>query len=307
MADSGRLKPNTKYHIPNTEAKPLVVIVGETASGKSALALEIASKFNGEIISADSWAVRQQLNIGTAKPSKEELELVPHHLLNVVEPCANFTAVVYKRLALAAIKDINNRGKLPIIAGGSGLYIDGVIFDFSFLNGGTPQLRDYLNNLTIVRLLRLTQERGFDLTGIDTRNKRRLIRLLETGGQRPTRQSLRANTLVLGLKIDRETLKQRIAKRVDSMIQKGLEKEVKQLSEAYGWECEGLKGIGYTEWRDYFEGKQNLQETQAKIIKSTNDLAKRQRTYFKRNPFIQWVDNKAETVEILAEFLNKKT
>lgn len=285
---------------------PLVVIVGETASGKSALALEIAKRYDGEVISADSWAVRKELNVGTAKPSLAEQKLVRHHLIDVVEPCTGFTAAVYKRLANKATLDISKRDKLPIIAGGTGLYIDGVIFDFSFMPGSTINERNKLNKLSIEELLKIIKSKGFSLTGIDIRNKRRLIRLIENSGKKPTKKSLRPNTLILGLKIPRDELNLRIAERTEQMLKAGLGQEAQALSLKYGWQCEGLKGIGYKEWRMYFEGTQTLDETKAAIVKSTLDLAKRQRTYFKRNTFIHWVENVNEARVAVELFLNKK-
>lgn len=262
-------------------AKSLVVIVGETGSGKSALALSLAEKLNGEIICADSWTVRREVDIGTAKPTAEERARVPHHLLDVVEPCADFTAAVFKSLALKAIDDINRRNKLPIMVGGTGLYIDGVIFDYGFLPAGDRKERKVLNELSAQQLTEKAQAAGLSLENIDTRNKRRLIRLLENNGKQPTRASLRPNTLLLGLKVPRDELKQRIENRTDAMLAAGLQQETKQLSETYGWGCEAMKGIGYREWQDYFAGTQNLAETRVRIIKSTLDLAKRQRTWFK--------------------------
>lgn len=285
---------------------PLVVIVGETASGKSRLALELARRYGGEIISADSWAVRKELNVGTAKPTPQDLKTIPHHLLNVVKPCQAFTAAIYKRLALKAINDILSRGKLPIIVGGSGLYIDGVIFDFSFMPGSTISERNKLNKLSIEELLKIIRSKGFSLTGIDIRNKRRLIRLIENSGKKPTKKSLRPNTLILGLKTSRIELSSRVIDRTEKMLRAGLRQETKALASKYGWECEGLKGIGYKEWQAHFDGTQSLAETKAAIIKSTLDLAKRQRTYFKRNQFIQWVENVNEARAAIESFLNKK-
>ncbi len=267
---------------------PLIVIVGETASGKSALALKLARQFGGEIICADSWTVRRGMDIGTAKPTPKERALVPHHLLDIVEPDEDFTAAVFKRLAQAAIDDISSRGKLPIIVGGTGLYIDGVLYDFSFLEAGNRGERLELNNLTPLELLTRIETLGLDIGMVDTRNKRRLIRLIETGGAVPTKQKLRGNTLQIGIKTDREELNQRIMARVDAMLAAGLEAEVRALSERYGWDAEGLKGVGYAQWRDYFAGTQALAETREKIIKASLDLAKRQRTWFKRNKSIRW-------------------
>lgn len=284
-------------------ASKLIVIVGETASGKSSLGLKVAQNFNGEIIATDSWTVRQEVNIGTAKPSEKEQELVPHHLLDVVEPCGDFTASVFKDLATEAIKDIESRGRLPIMVGGTGLYIDGVIFDFNFLPEGDREAREELNDMTAEELVELAQTEGLDTSEIDTRNKRRIIRLIETKGAIPTRQPLRPNTLLVGLQPDREELKSRITQRVERMIKSGLEEEVKTLSDRYGWECEALKGIGYIEWKEYFEGEQDFATIKQRIIKSTIDLAKRQRTWFKRNPHINWFNDPKKAHQFIASNL----
>jgi tRNA dimethylallyltransferase len=266
----------------------LLIIVGETASGKTALALKLAQELNGEIICADSWTVRRSADIGTAKPSKEEQALVPHHLLDIVGPDEDFTAAVFKRLANQSILDISSRGKLPIMVGGTGLYIDGVIYDYGFLPAGDRADRAELNKLSISDLLARVEDLKIELGDVDTRNKRRLIRLIETGGEQPTSQKMRANTLIIGLKTEPAVLEKNIVKRVDGMLSAGLEGEVKGLADDYGWDCETLKGVGYSQWRDYFLGTQNLPETRQKIIKASLDLAKRQRTWFKRNKSIQW-------------------
>ena len=277
---------------------PLIAVVGETASGKSALALWLAQKYNGELVCADSWTVRHQMDIGTAKPSERDRASVPHHLLDIVEPDEDFTAAVFKRLANEAITDIDNRGKLPIIVGGTGLYVDGVLYDYNFLPVAGPGVRDELNELTIVELLARIDAAGLDLGDTDIRNKRRLIRLLETNGAEQTKQSLRANTLVIGLQPERDQLKERIIARVDIMLAAGLEQETASLAEHYGWGAEGLKGIGYREWQLYFEGSQSLDETRERIISSTIQLAKRQRTWFKRNKSIHWLSTPVDYTHV---------
>lgn len=285
---------------------PLLVIVGETASGKTGLAIELAERFNGEIICADSWTVRKHVDIGTAKPTAEERARVSHHLLDIVGPDEDFTAAVFKRMANEVIEDISSRGKLPIMVGGTGLYVDGVIYDFDFLPAGDRKQREELNRLSIAKLLEHIEYSKLDLGDVDTRNKRRLIRLIETKGMKPTRQPLRDNTLIIGLKTDREIIEQRIISRLDDMLAAGLEDEVKGLADKYGWEAEALKGIGYAQWQGYFEGRQSLPETRQKIIKATFEYAKRQRTWFKRNKSIHWFHapvNQREIVDAVTTFL----
>lgn len=283
---------------------PLIVLVGETASGKSTLALELAEMFKGELICADSWTVYKDFDIGTAKPTPEERERVRHHLLDVTEPAEGFSAPQFQRLAKQAVADITARSKLPILVGGTGLYIDSVLFDYGFLEKSDPVVRAELNALDLEQLLARADEMELDTSTIDTRNKRRMIRLIENNGARPTRRPMRTNTLVLGIRTDREHLRERITARVGVMLAAGLEAEVLRLSGRYGWEVEPMKGIGYREWREYFDGAQSLDETRTRIIKATTDLAKRQRTWFKRNDSIQWLDNPSRAEEIVAAFLN---
>lgn len=294
-----------------TANPPLLVIVGETASGKSALAVELAQQLDGEIICADSWTVRREVSIGTAKPSAEQCAAVPHHLLDIVGPCEDFTAAVFKRLANEKISEIHSRGKLPIMVGGTGLYIEGVVFDFNFLPAGDRKDREALSVMTNDQLLQKIADAGLELGGVDTRNKRRLIRLLETNGAEQTRQPLRGNTIMIGLRTDREVLNERITNRVDAMLAAGLEREVDQLQQRYGWDCEALKGVGYSQWKDYFLGQRSAEElalTRLRIIKATQELAKRQRTWFKRNKSIHWYDTPVEgsqIVELATTLLSK--
>lgn len=238
-------------------ADKLVVIVGETASGKSALASELAERFNGELICADSRTVYKGMDIGTAKPDAKACVNVPHHLLDVVEPNQPFTAADFKKLANAAIGDITERGKLPIMVGGTGLYISGVLFDFGFEKA-------------------------------------------------PDKKPLRPNTLIIGLTIPRDSLKQRISERTNKMLDKGLAQEVRGLSKKYGWHAAAMTAIGYREFQAYFAGLQTLDETAEKINRNTILYAKRQRTWFKPNDSIHWLDDPKKAVELVTTFLNKK-
>lgn len=286
-------------------ADKLVVVVGETASGKSRLAMELAKRFDGEIISADSWTVYRGFDIGTAKPSAEDQAQVPHHLLDIADPRFGYSAAEFKRRAVEIIDDVNSRGKLPIMVGGTGLYIDSVIYNYGFLPAGTSEQREQLNELTVKQLLAKIKAAKIDTKGIDLRNKRRLIRLIETDGKRPAKGKLRSNTLLIGIALPIETLEQRITERVDNMLKVGLKNEVKRLANQYGWDTEPMKGIGYREWRKHFEGKQSLDQTKEQIVRSSLQLAKKQRTWFKRNKSIHWLENAEQTLPIVQKFLSK--
>lgn len=267
----------------------MIVVVGETASGKSALALRLAQRHNGEIICADSSTIRHQADIGTAKPSLAEQKLVPHHLLDIAEPDEDFSAADFKQRAEQVIAEIVARGRLPIMVGGTGLYVDSVLYNYQFRAPADSGLREQLSSMDVTQLQQLAGQRGLDLDSIDTSNPHRLIRLIETDGQVASKQPLRENTLIFGLSPGREELTERITQRVDVMLAQGLEQEVRDLSERYGWQAPALKSIGYSEWQNYFLNEQALDETRARIIKDTKDLAKRQRTWFKRNKSIHWL------------------
>lgn len=264
----------------------LVVIVGTTASGKSTAAMQMAQEHNGEIICADSRTIYKGMDIGTAKPTPEDQKLVKHHLLDLVEPNQKFSAADFQKLANKAIKDIQNRGKLPIMVGGTGLYIDSILYNFSF-RPANPQQRQQLEKLTVEQLQQKIDQEGLEMPS-NEQNKRHLIRTLETNGQMDSQNPLRANTLVLGIQLPDDELKLRIVMRVEQMVAQGLEQEVKNLSERYGWDAEAMKGIGYREWQAYFGGEQALGETKAEIAKNTWQYARRQRTWFRRNHDIHW-------------------
>lgn len=294
---------NYKSH----KTAPLLVIVGETASGKTKLAIEIAKNLNGEIINADSWAVRKELNIGTAKPTKYEMEEIEHHLIDVVGPLDNFNAAEFKKLAQKSINEIYLKGKLSIMVGGTGLYVDSVIYDFDFLPVDSNFNRKDYDSKSIDELMEIIKNKKLDYSNIDIRNKRRLVRLIETNGLIPGKKELRENTLILGVKIPKETLRQKVELRVEKMLNDGLENEVLNLSKKYSWNDEIMKGVGYRQWKSYFEGTQNIDETKLQIINATMSLAKRQRTWFKRNNSIQWVDssmNMDDLVDLITTKLN---
>lgn len=286
------------------QPSPLIVIVGPTASGKSALALDIAREYRGEIICADSRTVYKGMDIGTAKPTSAERAEIPHHILDVVTPDQTFTAAEFKRRSLLWIDDIAIRGRLPIMAGGTGLYIDGVIFDFAFLPPAPAEAREELELMTLEQLQAEIKSRGINMPN-DPKNKRRLVRALETNGQIPVKKGLRRNTLVIGLDVERDAIQQRIAARVDVMMDAGFVDETRRLVGEYGWGAPGLSAPGYKALREYLEGRTNLSEAKAQFTHNDMQLAKRQRTWFRRNPYIHWVKNSDEAKQLVQEFLQK--
>ncbi len=282
----------------------LLTIVGTTASGKSDLALKVAKEFNGEIIAADSWTVYKGFDIGTSKSTTTQQKAVKHYLIDVRQANQGFNAPLFQAMANQAIENIQKQGKLPVLIGGTGLYIDSVLYDFGFLDNSTPEERQKLDAMSLTELLEIAELQAIDLTDVDSRNKRRVIRAIESKGQKPTKQELRSNTLIIGLQLEPKELKRQIEKRVDKMLAAGLEQEVKGLAGKYGWEAEPMKGIGYREWQDYFAGGQTLEQTRQRIISATNNLAKRQRTWFKRNPDINWFSSAAKAHQFIKSALN---
>ncbi len=282
---------------------PLLVIVGETASGKTALSIELAKKLSGEIICADSWTVYKGFDIGTAKPTISEQQGIPHHLLDVAEPLEGFSVARFQKLAKELIADISGRGKLPIMVGGTGLYIDSVLFDYSFLPMSNPELRIELNNLSLEELILKAKEQNLDLNKIDQRNKRRVIRLIENKGQMPTKAELRQNTLVVGVRRPIDELEQRITTRIGTMVEQGLTDEVSRLGRMYGWDCEPMKAPAYRAFREYCEGAISLEEAKFRMVRNDLKLAKKQRTWFKRHDFIQWL-SPYYRIETVVELIN---
>lgn len=277
---------------------PLLVIVGPTASGKTALALELAQRLNGEIICADSWTVYKGFDIGTAKPTLEERVLMPHHLLDVADPLEGFSAPRFQRLALAAIDDISARGRLPIMAGGTGLYIDSILYSYSFLPPSEPKLRAELNAMSLAKLVARAAELELDTAGIDLCNKRRVIRLIENNGLRPTKQPLRANTITIGLNPLTGVLQSRIIARIDAMAAAGFADEVSRLLGKFGRDAEPMRAPGYRAFADYVEGRISLEAAKERFMRNDLQLVKKQRTWFKRNKAIHWLSTPVDLAEV---------
>lgn len=284
---------------------PLIAIVGETASGKSALAMELAQAFGGEIICADSRTVYKGMDIGTAKPTAADQALVPHHLLDIVRPDEPFTAADFKRLTQQAIDDIASRDKIPLLVGGTGLYVDSVLYDFQFLAAADPTERQRLNERTVPELHALMAERGIALPK-NSQNPRHLVRALETQGQVAERSKLRANTLVLGMSPEREQLEKRIINRVNKMVQDGLVQEVTNLAHHFSWDLDSMRTPGYRAFGAYVRGEIDLAEAKRLFAVSDKQLAKRQRTWFKRNKSIHWLTDPNQAQVLVQNFLSNR-
>jgi tRNA dimethylallyltransferase len=282
---------------------PLVVIAGPTASGKSAFAMEIAKKYNGELICADSRTVYKGMDIGTAKPSAADQKEIKHHLLDVVEPDQPFTAAQFKELANKAIADITARGKLPIMVGGTGLYIDSVIFDYQFGDPADPDKRAALQEKTVEELQQICLENGYSLPE-NTKNKRHLVRAIELGGIKTQKLKLRPSTLVVAITTERNVLRGRIQKRSQEMALEGVLDEVSRIGEKYSWAGEALTGNIYRIFRPVVEGRLSLQEGLDQFVSSDMQLAKRQVTWLKRNPYVVWGDV-AQLATVIEHFVQQ--
>lgn len=284
---------------------PLIVVVGPTASGKTALAIEMAEKYDGEIICADSRTVYKGMDIGTAKPTAEEQRRVPHHLLDVVQPDESFTVADFQELAYQAITDIRRRHKIPFLVGGSGLYIDSVIFDYKF-GERKPDVRKKLEQMTIHELQDYSVKNNIELPEND-QNKRYLVRAIEQGGvNRTKRRHPIPDTLVVGITTPAVILRERITQRARELFEKGVVKEAIEIGQMYGWRYESMTGNVYRLAQAIHQGELTVTEAEAKFVTLDWKLAKKQATWFKRNPFIVWGDI-GETKSSIETYLNGKT
>jgi len=284
----------------------LIVILGPTASGKSDLAIKLAKKFNGEIISADSRQVYQEMDIGTAKAS------FPHYLIDIVKPNQEFTLAQYKKLAIKAIKDIQKRGRLPFLVGGTGLYIQAIVDNLQIPPvKPDKKLRAKLEKLTNQELCQqLKKLDPLSATTIDRHNRRRLIRALEVclitkkpfSEQRKKGQPL-FNILQIGIKSNQKTLAQKINQRIEKMLKANLIEEVKRLIKKYGHKPYSMSGIGYQEIIPYLQGKTTLEQAKELIKIHTRQYARRQMSWFKRDKRINWVKTESEAQKLITRFL----
>jgi len=307
----------------------LIVILGPNASGKSALAVALARQFNGEIISADSRQVYRGMNIGTGKITKKEMQGIPHYLLDIASPKKRFTVAQYKKLALAAIKKIRQKNKIPIICGGTGFYIQAVADDLAIPEVKPDfKLRAQLEKKTTRELFNELRKLDSNRAKtIDSKNPRRLIRALEIvlktgkpvpplkspltppkGGEQkfpPFREGWGGfDTFFLGVKKSPEELKKLIHKRLQKRLRQGMIKEVKNLR-ASGLSWKRLDGFGleYRWISKFLQKKISYQEMMARLQKDIEHYAKRQMTWFKKDKRIRWVKNKNQADRIVKKFV----
>lgn len=287
------------------QRQKLIVLIGPTAVGKTRLSIELAKKFNGEIISGDSMQIYKGMDIGTAKITREEMEGVPHHLIDIKEPDESFSTAEFQELVRKKISEISSRGKMPMIVGGTGLYIQSVIFDYHFTEAPSdPVFRRSLEEEAETKGQefvhgKLKEVDPESASRIHPNNVRRVIRALEiihctgkTAGELQENQSpeLLYDTAIIGLTMDREMLYNRINLRVDLMMEQGLLGEVKYFYEKGLKDCQSIQAIGYKELYDYFDGKVPLEEAIENLKQNSRRYAKRQLTWFRNKMIVEWFD-----------------
>ncbi|MGP4040218.1 tRNA (adenosine(37)-N6)-dimethylallyltransferase MiaA [Gracilibacillus sp. D59] len=288
----------------------LVVIVGPTAVGKTALSIEVAKKFNGEIISGDSMQIYRGLDIGTAKVTEAEKDGIPHYMLDILEPHQSFSVADFQKQVQQNIEEIHQKHKLPIIAGGTGLYIQSVLYDYQFaVNERSTEYHEQIES-EIERegidyvYQRLKRVDPLQAEKIHPNNQRRLIRALEvfdrtgmtmTEYQQKQLEQSRYDFRIVGLQMDRPLLYERINKRVDQMIESGLIEEVNRLYQEGLENTQAMRGIGYKEILPYIKGEQSLEEVIDTLKRNSRRFAKRQYTWFKNKMPVDWYSITGET------------
>ena len=287
----------------------ILAVVGSTASGKTALSVALAKSLGGEVVSCDSMQVYRQMDVGTAKPTKEEMEGIPHHLLDFLDPDTPFSCAEYVSLAQKAIEGLASRGTLPILCGGTGLYLDSLLRGGGFEETVTdPALRHSLLNYAALHgnaalHQKLAEVDPESAKAIHENNLKRVVRALEiyrTTGMTKTEADRRSreiespyNALVIGLRYqDREILYRRIDKRVDAMLEAGLLEETRVLMEAgvFARNSTAAQAIGYKELLGHLRGEQSLEEAVDALKRATRRYAKRQITWFGAKDYVRWIN-----------------
>jgi len=291
----------------------LVAIVGTNASGKSGLGVRLAKKWGGEVISADSRQIYRKMNLGSGKITPEEMDGVPHHLLDVREPGEFFSMADYQALAYAAIEEVLSRGKQPFLVGGTGLYVDAVTEGYVLSDKKPdPELRARLETFETPELYEMLKEKIPD-TEIDPKNRHRVMRALEkleAGDEGHAPRQPRYEVLKLGVTWPRDILKQRIDERLERRLRQGMVDEVRQmLDEGVPEEFLVKLGLEYKYLTWYLTGKMEYEQMLGELGNAIKRFAKRQMTWFRKDPSIIWLDPtgdmEAQAEPILAEFLER--
>lgn len=271
------------------ETQPLIVIVGPTASGKTSLAIELAEKYEGEIICADSRTIYKGMDVGTAKPTAEERRRVPHWGLDLVKPNESFSAAEFKRYATQKIQEIRERGRTPFLVGGTGLYIDAVVFDYQFGSRPDLQYRSELEDWSLDQLHEYCVYNNINLPE-NKQNKRYLIRAIEQKGINDKRRKMPIdNSIIVGIATDKQVLRERIERRSEQLFKDGVVKEAIILGKMYGWDSQAMTGNIYPILRLYLNNRITLKDAKDKFTTSDWRLAKRQLTWLRRNNYIKWL------------------
>jgi|SRR5690625_3979601 len=282
--------------------KNVIAIVGPTAVGKTKLSIETAKRFNGEIISGDSMQIYKGMDIGTAKITEEEMQGIPHHMIDIKHPDENFSAAEFQKLVQNHIEEIGSMDKMPIIVGGSGLYIQAALYNYNFSSRQDKRIKDRLEEQIHEKGIATLYERLKQLDPgqaekIHPNNERRVIRALEvyektgmtmTEFQQKQKQDAPYEVYFIGLTMERQLLYERINNRVDQMIENGLVQEVRDLYNNGYKDTQSMKAIGYKEFFPYFKGDQSLDETIHILKRNSRRYAKRQYTWFKNKMDINW-------------------
>ncbi|PTI15812.1 tRNA (adenosine(37)-N6)-dimethylallyltransferase MiaA [Staphylococcus warneri] len=303
----------------NTDKPFLVVIVGPTASGKTELSIELAKRCNGEIISGDSMQVYKQMDIGTAKVIKEEMDGIPHHMIDILNPDDTFSAYDFKQRAEKCINDIIQRGKTPIVAGGTGLYIQSLLYNYQFEDETVSEekmkeVKSKLNELANLNNNELHEYlNSFDPESADNihpNNRKRVLRAIEYYLKTKKLLSYRKkvqqftenyDTLLVGIEMSRETLYEKINKRVDIMLSHGLFNEVQQLVEQGYESSQSMQAIGYKELIPVVKGNMDLQSAIDKLKQNSRKYAKRQLTWFKNKMNVHWLDRENMSLQMMLD------
>lgn len=293
------------------QKQKVVVIGGPTASGKTDLSIRLAQKINGEIVSADSMQIYKEMNIGTAKPDEDERQGIKHYMLDIINPDERYSVADYKRQAKIAIQEIINKGKTPIVVGGTGLYIDSLIYEIEYVDIQTDleyrkQLEERVEKEGLQKLYEEAKKIDeYAMEKISPNDKKRILRVLEIYKQtgktktqldKQSRKDVQYDYKVFAINMDREILYNRINKRVDIMIQKGLIDEVKQIYNKYKMFPTAMQALGYKEVVEYLEDKITKEEMIEKIKQESRRYAKRQLTWFRKNKQTIWLDGQ-ENIE----------